>query len=1106
MSIAQTDYEKLLLSHNFVGEPLNDTDSIPGITLPTDINNNHVVSYTLFQNSSDVMSAGYYSSYTNLTSNIATTTYKSDVETVFSNIFENDFGIYSVLFEDVAKISFSEETSGTGLITVGQTTNDVYEFSGSSASTSAFSVQYDSGNTNASDVYGDIWINTEHDSNPSNPFAGYNVWDLNTNVSEGTHAFKIALEEISHSLGLDVRESNTGTIYDNQKYTITSYNLMNGMDVSNDEDDTLPTGLQLLDIAALQAIYGANTTTRLGDTTYKEGQGFASNVNDAFIYTIWDAGGSSDEIDASAFSDGVTIDLREGHFSSIGKSADTSYAGSRGTGLADENVAIAYGAEIENATGTAYADNLIGNDLANTLAGGAGDDTLNGGAGNDSLYGGNGNDDYVFTLNSEINTAYDNWNENNKIIFENAIDFADITISENEDDLIYVHSDGSQLILNGILQTNNPNIAVSFDTNTGDSSSQQSIDIGSDNNDTLGFPYGSNTYSLLAFGKAGNDTIYGTSNNDTISGGLGNDIISDRGGAINTLVGGAGNDRITAEYAADIDGGLDDDTIIFNFNQGESSAYDVGGDDSYSYATSYQTSSLDITDLDGEDYYNLQDQNVSIIDSGQDSDHYRISMSRSGGLSIEDDGGTDYLQLLNNSSSFSGGTSSGNDLELHFGTNLVLTINNYYASASYRVEEMSFGDTEKFDLHDFLTSSSVIFGTNSSNLSLIGTSNEDSIYGFGSTDVLNGNEGNDNLYGGTGNDTLIGGAGNDTLNGGDGIDTIDYSAAASAITLNLSTNDASNDGDGGSDTLSSIENVVGSAYADFMYGSNGTNNLWGGAGNDEIRALSGDDFLYGDDDDDEIFGGFGDDYAEGGEGNDQLNGQGDDDTLYGQNGDDSLWGEIGSDTLYGGAGHDDLYGGDDSDILYGDAGVDTLRGDGGDDILYGGDDNDGLHGGNDNDTLYGDAGNDDLRGNNGNDTLYGGSGADDLRGENGDDIIADSWDTDQDYLFGNSGVDTFTFLWGSGGYWDIIADFDSTIDSGTGKTVEAIDISDILDNTDWDGQTSTLDDYVAFLDNGAHSVLRVDMDGTGTGASFASVARLNNEAGLQLEDVNLITV
>ena len=73
------------------------------------------------------------------------------------------------------------------------------------------------------------------------------------------------------------------------------------------------------DIAAVQAMYGADLTTRTGDTTY----GFHSNADrDVFDFstninpflTIYDAGGH-DTLDLSGFNRGSVLDLRDGHFS-----------------------------------------------------------------------------------------------------------------------------------------------------------------------------------------------------------------------------------------------------------------------------------------------------------------------------------------------------------------------------------------------------------------------------------------------------------------------------------------------------------------------------------------------------------------------------------------------------------------------------------------------------------------------------------------------------------------------------------------------------------------------------------------------------------------------
>ena len=74
----------------------------------------------------------------------------------------------------------------------------------------------------------------------------------------------------------------------------------------------LPTSTPMLyDIAAIQYLYGANTNTRSGNDTY------TFDADKPFIKTIWDGGGT-DTIDASNQQYQAIIDLREGHFSSIG--------------------------------------------------------------------------------------------------------------------------------------------------------------------------------------------------------------------------------------------------------------------------------------------------------------------------------------------------------------------------------------------------------------------------------------------------------------------------------------------------------------------------------------------------------------------------------------------------------------------------------------------------------------------------------------------------------------------------------------------------------------------------------------------------------------------
>jgi serralysin len=152
---------------------------------------------------------------------------------------------------------------------------------------------------------------------------------------------------------------------------------------------TEASGPMLLDILALQLLYGANTSTAAGDDRYR------FDVNPTIYKTIWDAGGY-DIIDVSNQTNSSYVTLVPGTYSSIGlrdpfagfppevrpyatnfqPDMDKWYDGTN-------NLVIAFGATIEDAIGSAADDVLIGNDVSNRLIGGGGNDRLDGGAGID---------------------------------------------------------------------------------------------------------------------------------------------------------------------------------------------------------------------------------------------------------------------------------------------------------------------------------------------------------------------------------------------------------------------------------------------------------------------------------------------------------------------------------------------------------------------------------------------------------------------------------------------------------------------------------------------------------------------------------------------------
>jgi hypothetical protein len=172
--------------------------------------------------------------------------------------------------------------------------------------------------------------------------------------------------------------------------------------------------------------------------------------------------------------------------------------------------------------------------------------------------------------------------------------------------------------------------------------------------------------------------------------------------------------------------------------------------------------------------------------------------------------------------------------------------------------------------------------------------------------------------------------------------------------------------------------------------------IYCGPGNDRVTTRGGSD---------EIFGGAGDDIIDSGEGDDQLAGGDGNDTLYARGGNDRLNGGAGNDYLAAGAGNDVAYGAVGADRIWGEAGNDVLIGGTendeirelsgynrifggqGDDRLYGGTYIDAIYGSLGNDLLLGGASSDMLSGGLGANLLIGGLGADLVRGRGGDNIL-----------------------------------------------------------------------------------------------------------------------
>ena len=114
------------------------------------------------------------------------------------------------------------------------------------------------------------------------------------------------------------------------------------------------------------------------------------------------------------------------------------------------------------------------------------------------------------------------------------------------------------------------------------------------------------------------------------------------------------------------------------------------------------------------------------------------------------------------------------------------------------------------------------------------------------------NGGNDWLEGDAGNDVLTGGDGSDRIEGGGGIDTANYADVVSAAGVTVSLDNFAGTartfdalGTPATDTLSGIENVIGSNFGDRLYGGAGMNFIKGGYGDDVIAGGGGNDTLAG---------------------------------------------------------------------------------------------------------------------------------------------------------------------------------------------------------------------------------------------------------------------
>jgi serralysin len=415
------------------------------------------------------------------------------------------------------------------------------------------------------EISGDVYINPGQATNHQ--------------FDEGQYGLTTLIHELGHSLGLEhpgnynfgpnftANYVNGAEYYqDSNQYSIMSYWGGEETGAAMVDWSTLSfvyaSTPSVHDVLAIQRIYGADMTTRTGDTVY----GFNSNAGrDAFdftktplaVVTIWDAGGT-DTLDLSGYDSNSTINLNPGQFSSAGGSGvvplevlkangvlpasytqaqyDALRAKYNSTdGMLHDNIAIAYGAWIENAVGGAGDDLIIANAVKNVIDGGAGFDTV-------SYEGASAG----VTVSWGVSRGTGGDAEGDRYVNIEALsgsNFADRLTGGNGEDIINGLG-GDDIIIGG---------------NDDDTLS------GGDGDDRLD---GGNSSDSL-FGGAGNDVLEGGNSSDTLDGGAGNDTLLG-GNSSDILNGGAGDDILTGGNSKDVFAFTDagNDTIT-DYDKGE---------------------------------------------------------------------------------------------------------------------------------------------------------------------------------------------------------------------------------------------------------------------------------------------------------------------------------------------------------------------------------------------------------------------------------------------------------------------------------------------------------------------------------------------------------
>ncbi|WP_281069176.1 M10 family metallopeptidase C-terminal domain-containing protein [Rhizobium sp. CIAT894] len=856
---------------------------------------------------------------------------------------------------------------------------------------------------------GDVWFGTE--------YAGTED-DLRF-PEFGNYAGHTLVHELGHALGLKhahepdfFNPTVVPRAYDSVEYSVMTYRTFVGDSLSGYkyEHDGAPQTFMMLDIAALQQMYGADYTTNSGDTVYKwnpnEGvtyvDGVAAITPDAnrIFATIWDGGGI-DTYDLSAYTTALKIDLRAGGYSVFSQSQLADLWGDYARGnifnalLYEGNTASL----IENVQAGSGNDNIVGNEANNTLWGNAGDDSLYGGIGDDTLIGGVGSDWMVGGAGNDLYVVDDSFD----VVIESANQGTDAvqtalssyTLRNNVEILTYTGSSsftGTGNALANMITGGNGNDTLDGgagadiliggagdDTYIVDNASDSITEAAAAGTDTVratsaSYTLGANVENLTYIGTG---TFIGTGNelNNILTGGAGADTLDGKAGA-DTLIGGAGNDTYIVDVLADV------------VTEGLNAGTDQINTTLFSYALTSVANVENLKFIGTGDFSGTGNSLANTITGGTGNDLL--------------DGGAGNDTLI-------GG--AGNDIYVVDSASDVVT------------EAVSAGTDEiRTALASYTLSNNV------ENLTYTGSANFNGT-GNALVNTITGGAGNDVLDGGAGADSLIGGAGDDTYIVDNASDIVTEAAAAGTDTVRTALASYTLGGNVENLTYSGTAAFTGTgnSLANTIRGAAGADTLDGKAGADTLIGGAGDDTYIVDDVADAITEGLnaGTDLVRTalssyaltnianvenliytgsasftGTGNALAN------KITGGAGNDLLDGGTGNDTLAGGAGNDIYMVDSASDVITEDlsAGTDEIRtalasytlGNNVETLTYTGSASFSGTGNALANAITGGAGNDMLNGGAGADTLIGGAGDDTYIVDNAGDSVAENTDAGSD--------------------------------------------------------------------------------------------------------------